>query len=48
MSIVSLMQQSEKEQFKTLVLFSTISVVDTKLIFGYNFIAPFIKLTYLN
>lgn len=34
-------QSVEKHQFRLLVTFSLIFVADTKMIFGYNFVAPF-------
>ena len=45
----SLICQSVKQQFKMLVVFSLIFVVDTKIIFRYNFVAPLICqcLTYI-
>ena len=37
-----------KEQFRLLVMFSPIFVADTKIIFGYNFVAHLTLLPFLN
>ena len=37
---VNFKKQFEKQQFRILVVFPPIYVLDTKIIYGYNFVAP--------